>query len=132
MAELAGVSEDQIRRLGHWQAGAMERHYLSALPRKGMRAMAGVGSTKAGRYFLKREAIQPPDCLTRKIFPGIDELIERHGHGQNFEQTLSCIGFLKLLKEMRVFILQDSVELMEIYPDLFVWRHRYSHSVNFD
>lgn len=28
MAELKGVSEDQIRRLGHWQAGAMEKHYL--------------------------------------------------------------------------------------------------------
>lgn len=53
MAELAGVSEDQIRRLGHWQAGAMERHYLSALPRKGMRAMAGVGSTKVGEIFFK-------------------------------------------------------------------------------
>jgi hypothetical protein len=41
MAELQGLDEDQIRRLGHWASGAMERHYLSALPRKGMRVMSG-------------------------------------------------------------------------------------------
>ncbi|ETL77352.1 hypothetical protein L917_21708 [Phytophthora nicotianae] len=33
MAELAGATESQIRRLGRWNTSAMEGCYLSALPR---------------------------------------------------------------------------------------------------
>ncbi len=41
MAEMAGVPEDQIRRMGHWAQESMEKHYLSCLPRKAMRALSG-------------------------------------------------------------------------------------------
>jgi hypothetical protein len=41
MMELQGVSEDQIRRMGAWNQNTMERHYLTAMPRKGMRALSG-------------------------------------------------------------------------------------------
>lgn len=41
MAELAGATDSQIRRLGRWNASAMEGCYLSALPREAMRSLAG-------------------------------------------------------------------------------------------
>ena len=72
MIELAGVPEDQIRRLGHWQSGAMERHYLSALPRLGMRAMAGMKSFQPGHYFIKRNVLPVPDELKSRIFKEVD------------------------------------------------------------
>jgi hypothetical protein len=123
MAELRGISEDQIRRLGHWQAGAMEKHYLSALPRQGMRGMASCRSLEPGHYFLPRGSIQPCDTLQRRIFPQLDYWLERFESGHEIEQTLSCKGFLHLLKYLRVVILQDSVLLQDLFPNLFVWEH---------
>jgi hypothetical protein len=123
LAELLGVSEDQIRRLGHWQAGAMERHYLSALPRKGMRAMAGFTDfSKPGFYYLKRDLLEPPQSLKSQIFPQLEDWLSRYENDE-CQQTLSCLGFLNLLKYLRTTILQDSVILKEKYPNLFVWRH---------
>lgn len=79
MAELKGVSEDQIQRLGHWQSGAMERHYLSALPRKAMRAMAGMDSVKSGDYYIRRDASTPPESLSGRLFADVDGWLRRHG-----------------------------------------------------
>jgi hypothetical protein len=42
MAELSGVPEDQIRRMGHWNQESMERNYLTCIPRKAMRALSGM------------------------------------------------------------------------------------------
>ena len=123
IAELKGISEDQIRRLGHWQAGAMERHYLSALPRQGMRGMAGCRSLEPGRYFLKRSLTTPSDELQRQIFPQLEDWMERHERGQDIEQSLSCKGFLNLLKYLRVVVLQDAVVLQQEHPSLFIWQH---------
>jgi len=41
MAELKGISEDQIRRAGRWNQEQMVGCYLNSLPRKFMRVMAG-------------------------------------------------------------------------------------------
>jgi hypothetical protein len=41
MAELGGVEESQVRRLGRWADGTMENVYLSRFPRDGIRIMAG-------------------------------------------------------------------------------------------
>jgi hypothetical protein len=124
MIEMKGVSEDQIRRLGHWQAGAMEKHYLSALPRIAMRVMAGSKSHESGRMFLKRDLLEPPEQLQKMIFPLLDNWMMRHRLGEECQRTLSCRGFLNLLKEMRKVILQDAVILMDKYPRLFVWSHQ--------
>ena len=123
MAELIGVPEDQIRRLGHWQAGAMEKHYLSALPRLGMRAMAGVKNFHTpGNYFLKRDCLEPPESLKRKVFPKLDSWLQKYRNNE-CQHSLSCLGFLNMLEYFRGTILQDSVVLMEKYPDLFLWNH---------
>jgi hypothetical protein len=41
MADLGGASESQIRRLGRWNNQAMEKCYLTSLPREAMRTLAG-------------------------------------------------------------------------------------------
>ena len=41
MAELKGVSEEQIRRAGRWNQEQMVGCYLNSLPREFMRSMAG-------------------------------------------------------------------------------------------
>ena len=86
--------------------------------------MAGLTDfSKPGFYFLKRDVIEPPECLKRQIFPGLDSWIERYENNQECEQTLSCIRFLNLLEYFRTTILQDAVILMEKYPRLYVWNH---------
>ncbi|POM69650.1 Hypothetical protein PHPALM_14049 [Phytophthora palmivora] len=41
MAELAGATDSQIRRLGRWNASSMEGCYLTALQREATRSLAG-------------------------------------------------------------------------------------------
>ena len=129
MTELKGLDEDQIRRLGHWASGAMERHYLSALPRKGMRVMSGF-SPRENSYFIKRDCLEPPESLLQQIFPQLDNTLLLQQQGQA-DQSLSCIGFLKLLKKLREVVLQDSVFLQDCYPELFLWRHSLFRSTEY-
>ena len=67
MAELAGVPEDQIRRMGHWNQQAMEKHYLTALPRKAMRALSGKSISTATDVF--RDSVQQTWTLLREERP---------------------------------------------------------------
>ncbi|KAJ8533431.1 hypothetical protein ON010_g13823 [Phytophthora cinnamomi] len=68
MAELAGATESQIRRLGRWNASAMEGCYLSALPREAMRSLAGFPPDRR-TFYLDRASLTPPDSLQRAVFP---------------------------------------------------------------
>jgi hypothetical protein len=106
----------------------MERHYLSALPRKGMRAMSGMKTTKSGRYYLARAVLTPPENLQMMVFPQIETWLLRYRQGQDCQQTLSCLGFLNLLKKFRSVILQDSIILKVKYPQLFIWNHPVFHT----
>jgi hypothetical protein len=63
LAELNGVSEDQIRRGGRWNADQMTGCYLTTLPRAFMRGIADFDPEWASSYFLPRETIQPPPLL---------------------------------------------------------------------
>jgi hypothetical protein len=68
MAELAGASESQIRRLGRWNAGAMEGCYLTALPRDAMRSLADF-SPDIRCFFLGRAVLLPSESLQCEVFP---------------------------------------------------------------
>ena len=57
LAELNGVSEDQIRRGGRWNADQMTGCYLTTLPRAFMRGIADFDLEWALSYFLPRETI---------------------------------------------------------------------------
>ena len=71
MAELAGASESQIRRLGRWNASAMEGCYLSALPREAMRTLAGFPPDQRV-FYLNRAAVAPDSAIQAKGFPFLD------------------------------------------------------------
>lgn len=92
MAELAGASEAQIRRLGRWTAGAMEGAYLTSLPREAMRAMAGFPPA-AGSYYIARAAIEPCAELQRMVFPFVEEWITRIVAGDRAETTIAAGKF---------------------------------------
>ena len=71
MAELKGVSEDQIRRAGRWNQEQMVGCYLNSLPREFMRSMAGHPS-QMGCFEIRRASVTPPDELLSMIWPGLD------------------------------------------------------------
>jgi hypothetical protein len=59
-AELEGVEENQIRRAGRWNQDALTNCYLTHLPRKFLRTMAGFQPEAMGNYYLPRAKILPP------------------------------------------------------------------------
>ncbi|POM80479.1 Hypothetical protein PHPALM_1680 [Phytophthora palmivora] len=76
MAEVAGATDSQIRRLGRWNASAMEGCYLTVLPREAMRSLAGLTVARFSwnehrshlpkitsvKYFLLLKTICQPTC----------------------------------------------------------------------
>ncbi|POM58877.1 Short-chain dehydrogenase [Phytophthora palmivora] len=72
LAENCGASEEQIRRLGRWNAARMEGCYLTSLPKKAMRALAG-SPTKGGSYWLHRACVVPRKKIQRLVFPEVEK-----------------------------------------------------------
>lgn len=122
-AELEGVEENQIRRAGQWNQDALTNCYLTHLPRKFLRSMAGFQPDAIGNYYLPRAKIQPPDSLVRALWPWIDQWLawfqsddptnEPPGGAPNQEDRddMAAQGFLQLLNQLRTILLQDSVLL---------------------
>ncbi|SAM07524.1 hypothetical protein [Absidia glauca] len=74
-ARMAGnvcANVDQILRQGRWNSTTIKGAYLTNLPRKLVRSMAGFPTH--GRFFhLARAAIDPLASLCKKLFPAIGE-----------------------------------------------------------
>jgi hypothetical protein len=122
-AELAGVEKSQIRRAGHWNSDSITNSYLSCLPRKFMRTIAGFREERGG-FYLPRAKVDPPEALQRQIWPEIDGWLQKYAefdpHAVNNaveRPNLAGAGFLRLLKYLRRIILQDSVILRDMFPD---------------
>ena len=129
--ELHGVDEEQPRRAGRWALETMVEAYLSHLPRKFMRRVAGFTSDEGG-YFLPRAQAAPPPELLQKIWPWVEEWEERFRkrslrktweEGGLDEDDVAGQGFLALLRHLRVVLLQDLAVLQPTYPDLPFFRH---------
>lgn len=128
-AEIEGVKEAQIRRAGLWNKDAMSRVYLTSLPRKFMRTMAGFREER-GSFFLPRASVEPPPPeLTQLIWPEVDEWLakmEAYKPGSKRNQVqrrdLAGSGFLRLLRVLRTVILQDSVGLRQLFPEHPIWK----------
>lgn len=120
-AELNGASLDHIRRVGKWDAGAMEASYLTNLPRAAISIIHGFPEQK-GCYWLPRACITPSTSLQRKIFPDVEMWQQKMENGEA-EETLCGTGFLKMLQEMRTVILQDAVLLREHNPGNVLFNH---------
>lgn len=122
MADLQGVQESDIRRMGRWNNSSMNGAYLTGLPRGIMRALAGFPSEQGGAFFLPRDTILPSEELQAKIFPQASEWLNKIHNGQA-EQTVSAEGFLKLLLTLRISFLQDSVFMQRKMPHHAIWKH---------
>jgi hypothetical protein len=77
IADAQGVSEEQVRRAGHWERGSMSMAYLSRLPREFMRVIAGF-SRPPGNYHLRRAAAKPPTALKSQVWPWVDSWLARY------------------------------------------------------
>ncbi len=101
----------------------MENCYLSSLPRDVLRSLAGFSPSQRN-YYLRRDALAPPDSLAQKIFPQI-ETIEAHIRTGDYESSISLGALLDMLRFFRKVILQDSVILMDLddYKDHPVFQH---------
>ncbi|KAJ6780567.1 hypothetical protein PWT90_10658 [Aphanocladium album] len=115
-AELKGVSEEQIRRAGRWNQEQIVGCYLSALPRKFMRVMAG-HPAQPGCFEVRRANLTPPDTLLSLIWPDLDQWKGRQ------VDDLATAGFIDLLLYLREVILQDSVALKPQFPASPIWNH---------
>ena len=75
-AELAGVDESQIRRAGRWSNDALSQCYLTNIPRKFVRAMAGFDSRTVGNFYLPRAKVAPPRSLEQAVWPWVDDWLQ--------------------------------------------------------
>ncbi|EED13539.1 hypothetical protein TSTA_097950 [Talaromyces stipitatus ATCC 10500] len=66
LAELNGVSEDQICWGGRWNADQMTDCYLTTLPRSFMRGIADFDPDWSSSYYLPRETVCPPPVLLKQ------------------------------------------------------------------
>jgi hypothetical protein len=133
-AELEGVGEGQIRRAGRWNNDALSNCYLTHLPQKFLRTMAGFEPSTQGNYYLPRAKILPPPSLVQAIWPWVDTWLDwfksygekadgdrndggnRADDNQDKEEDrndMAAQGFLRLLDQLRTILLQDSVLLRE-------------------
>ena len=122
LAELKGVSEDQIRRAGRWNQEQMIGCYLNSLPREFMRLMAG-HPAHMGCFEIRRAGITPPDELLSMIWPELDAWNGRFGPQLHQINDLAAAGAINLLLYLREVILQDSVALRSMFPSHPVWDH---------
>ena len=126
LAELKGVTEDQIMRAGRWTHDQMTGCYLTCLPLRFMRRMAG-HSDRQGCFHIARADITPPDELLALIWPDLDRWKGKFGAQEGQIDDLAAGGFCTLLRHLRTVILQDSIPLREAFPDHPVWAHPVFH-----
>jgi hypothetical protein len=131
-AELEGVEENQIRRAGRWNQDALTNCYLTHLPRKFLRTMAGFQPEAMGNYYLPRAKILPPESLVRALWPWVDqwlawfrsdepEGLPRQDMDHKDRDDMAAQGFLRLLDQFRTILLQDSVLLQPQFPKHPIW-----------
>jgi hypothetical protein len=130
-AETHGTSLAQISQAGRWNQSVLCQAYLTHLPREFMRVVAGF-STSSGDYFLARAAHEPPHALQKQLWPWIEEWEPRFeararrcswAQGGLDEDDLAADGFLKLLRHLRIVLLQDLAVLQPRYPALPFFAH---------
>jgi len=93
----------------------MSNAYLSAFPRTAIKALAGFDVNFQANYYLPRAKEEPCEALAARVWPRVDTWLAQFEEGVN-EPDLAGQGFLKLLKRLRIVVLQDSVLLRRRYP----------------
>jgi hypothetical protein len=105
----------QIKRAGHWETTSIKISYLSCMPAKFIRRMAGF-QKEEGSYVLPRAGYEPPAGLQRQIWPWLEGWLARvqarvQGKGWKAgglaQADKAAENFLKLLGVLRSVLLQD-------------------------
>lgn len=101
------VSLDDRRAMGRWNSGSMERSYISSVNQNGVANWAGFKSLS--HVYLPRDSVVPPECLQKQIFPQLEAIEESFQKmlPSDPDKHISADGFLKLMKWLRVVLLQD-------------------------
>lgn len=123
IGEIIGVEDAELRKLGHWDATRMAKHYSTGIARGAARQLAGVKSRDAGHYYLKRGQLKPPESLLKIIFPRIEESYEMVMSLPRNKRDKAAAAFLQMMQWFREVILQDAVELKALYPNSPLWSH---------
>lgn len=139
-AENKGAAYAQISQAGRWAQSILVKAYLTHLPREFMRIVAGF-TASAGDYFLARAAHEPPHALQKQLWPWIEEWEARFEararrcsweEGGLDEDDLAADGFLKLMRHLRVVLLQDLAVLQPRYPNLPFFAYAPFHGPEWD
>jgi hypothetical protein len=139
-AETHGSSLAQISQAGRWNQSVLCQAYLTHLPRQFMRIVAGF-SASSGDYFLARAAHEPSPALQKQLWPWIEEWEPRFearacrrcwAEGGLDEDDLAADGFLKLMRRLRVVLLQDLAVLQPRYPSLPFFAHAPFYGLEWD
>lgn len=114
--QINGLSREELRIAGHWNMDVIDKHYVDTLPRAAMRLFAGF-DPRINHFHIVRATIQPPESLQQMIFPKIEQILpslvaRNDASGNNTD--FAAENFLKLLKYLRVIILQDAVAMMRL------------------
>ena len=134
-AETYGTSLAQISQAGRWNQSVLCQAYLTHLPRQFMRIVAGFSATQ-GDYFLPRAVYEPPVALQRQLWPWVEEWEPRFearsrrrrwAQGGLDEDDLAGDGFLKLMRRLRIVLLQDLAVLQPRFPSLPFFNHAPFH-----
>jgi hypothetical protein len=111
----------------------MVQSYLTGLPLQFLRSMAGFG-TKAGKFYLPRANHAPPLSLQQQVFPWVEYweervLLSKQGKawsdGGLDQEDLALEGFIRLMKYLRVVLLQD-IAVLQAGKSLFLFYILYS------
>jgi Centromere DNA-binding protein complex CBF3 subunit, domain 2 len=121
-AEEKGVSDMMIRRAGRWNNDQMNGCYTTSLPRDAMRGLAGF-PLAAGSFYLPRAQVMPSIALQQMIFPATDSWCHQFATGKVEQMDMAGQGFLQLLCDLRIILLQDSILLRQSFPEHPLWQH---------
>ena len=61
-------------------------------------------------FHIKRAAVDPPQVFQCRLFPWV---YHDSDDGEGYERTLAAQGFIRLLKYLRIIILQDAAVLID-------------------
>lgn len=117
IAQGLNIEEEQVRRAGCWNTDSMHRGYLTTLPRKFIRGMAGFDPNIPGTYQFARAAVKPPAELLSPFWCPLKEWID-------FLFTdIGTAQFVKLLMYLRIVFLQDFIIFQSNFPDHPLFSH---------
>ena len=114
MAELKGVSKDQIRRTSRQNQEQIVSCYLNLLLQEFIRIMAGY-APQIGCFEIYRASVAPPNVLLLTISLELD--IQKGWFSPQVGQIndLAAIGAINLLFYLQEVILQDLVVLYKMF-----------------